>query len=172
MSNNNRLSLYAINAELEAVMLEITELELNEEPIPAALAEECESLLLQLDDKREAYCKVIRNSEARTKALEDEARRFQMRARVEKGLATRLKATLLEDMEDSGETTAPAGVFSIGVARSQPAVVLAEDFEPPDAFARVSVTPDKPAIRRALQAGEVVEGAELEERQHLRIRLK
>ena len=173
MSNTERptLSLYDINAELEAVMLQITELELEGEPVPAELAEQCETLLRQLDDKRHAYCAVIRNAEARHRALTEEANRFKERARTEKALVARIKDYLSQDLSASGEVTAVAGPFRLGIARSQPAVVLDEDFQPPDAYARVTVEPDKPAIRKALQAGEVIEGAELEERQHLRIRI-
>lgn len=55
--------------------------------------------------------------------------------------------------------TTPAGTVSVSAGRVS--LVLADDFTPPQGYARTRIEPDKTAIKAALEAGEVMPGASL-----------
>jgi hypothetical protein len=53
----------------------------------------------------------------------------------------------------------PAGTVSVSPGRVS--LALADDFTPPQGYARTKIEPDKAAIKAALEAGEVMQGASL-----------
>jgi len=53
----------------------------------------------------------------------------------------------------------PAGTVSVSPGRVS--LALADDFTPPQGYARTRIEPDKAAIKAALEAGETMPGAEL-----------
>jgi hypothetical protein len=53
----------------------------------------------------------------------------------------------------------PAGTVSVSPGRVS--LALADDFVPPQGYARTRIEPDKAAIKAALEAGETMPGAEL-----------
>lgn len=51
--------------------------------------------------------------------------------------------------------------FSVSVSPGRPGVIVTDEAALPDRFVRVTRSPDKAAIKAALEQGEVIEGAEL-----------
>ena len=104
-------------------------------------------------ERREAMA----NGEAMDKLAEDYARlsdRWTARAESRRKLmGLVLDATGLRKMQT------PAGTVSMSPGRVS--LALADDFTPPQGYARTRIEPDKTAIKAALEAGETMPGASL-----------
>ena len=143
--------------------------------------EEVETLMDELDslygarsEKHEGYVHVIKNAEAAADACYQEASKFYARNKALKGLATRLKDTLMADLQQHGETRTDAGNFKIARQKnSQPSVILniAAEALPTD-YQRRTIEADKTALKDALENGTEIKGVSLETGEHLRIRVK
>ena len=80
--------------------------------------------------------------------------RWNMRAEARRKLmGLVLDATGLRKM------STPAGTVSVSPGRVS--LALADDFTPPQGYARTEIEPDKAAIKAALEAGETMPGASL-----------
>ena len=99
----------------------------------------------------------LANGEAMDKLADDYAAlsdRWAARAEARRKLmGLVLDATGLRKMQT------PAGTVSVSAGRVS--LVLADDFTPPQGYARTRIEPDKTAIKAALEAGEVMPGASL-----------
>ena len=104
-------------------------------------------------ERREAMA----NGEAMDKLAEEYAKlsdRWTMRAESRRKLmGLVLDATGLRKM------STPAGAVSVSPGRVS--LALADDFTPPQGYARTKIEPDKAAIKAALEAGETMPGASL-----------
>ena len=102
----------------------------------------------------------IAHLDAEAKAIK--ARKDRLKARIERnsGNALRLVET------DGGKVQLPGGRLAHILERKTVSVQMAEDFELaelPEDLMRVSIAPDKTAIKKALQAGAAVPGCSLVE---------
>lgn len=99
----------------------------------------------------------IANGEAMDKLANDYAAlsdRWTARAEARRKLmGLVLDATGLRKMQT------PAGTVSVSPGRVS--LALADDFTPPQGYARTKIEPDKAAIKAALEAGETMPGASL-----------
>jgi hypothetical protein len=125
------------------------------------------------DEKLDAYGALIREFQARSNARKDEADRLAGLARVDENAAKRLKARLQWFLDEHGLRRVETARFRFVVAqnggKAPVHVALAPDLLPAP-YRRVHYTADLDAIRAALEAGESLEFARLEERgKHLRI---
>ena len=138
------------------------------------LFDELDSLYERRSEKHEGYVHVIKNAEAAAEACYKEANAFYARNKALKGLASRLKETLMADLHQHGETRTTAGKFKIARQKnSQPSVILNIAAEAlPTEFQRLTIEADKTALKDALEKGEAVNGVELRTGEHIRIRIK
>lgn len=154
---------------VEAIIRDIIDAQIvgDEDKIQAliqALMEKLDTLYSERSEKHEGYIHVIRNAQAEVEAL-------RTRTRAMTNLAEQLKGRLLDDMIQHGETQANAGKFRLRRQNGPPRVVVHIDaVELPEEYQYI--TADKNALRRALRAGETIEGVELEPTEHIRIRVK
>lgn len=138
-----------------------------------ALIQELNNLYKARTEKHEAYVHVIKNAEATAHACKAEADAFIVRARALDNLSKRLKSILLADLHQHSEKTAPAGKFKIARQAGQPRVVVhVEVSQLPDDYQRITIEADKTALKDALKAGDVIDGVELEDTEHIRIRVR
>jgi hypothetical protein len=104
-------------------------------------------------ERREAMA----NGEAMDKLAEDYARlsdRWTARAEARRKLMG-----LVMDAVGLRKMATPAGTVSMSPGRVS--LALADDFTAPQGYARTKIEPDKAAIKAALEAGEVMQGASL-----------
>lgn len=104
-------------------------------------------------ERREA----LANGEAMDKLANDYAAlsdRWTMRAEARRRLMG-----LVLDAVGLRKMSTPAGTVSVSPGRVS--LALADDFTPPQGYARTKIEPDKAAIKAALEAGEVMQGASL-----------
>ena len=111
------LTLYEIGESLEDV---IADLSLCDDAESEALLAELDALLDARDDKIKAYVHIIRNAEAGAKMLRTEAQVFSKRAQAQENLASRLKNRLMQDLQNTGESSLRAGPFNIRRQQSPP----------------------------------------------------
>lgn len=168
------LTLFQLTDTITNIVDDIVDAEL------AGDTDEVDALFSELDthydarsEKHEGYIHVIKNAENAAEACKTEAETFAKRATALKNLSGRLKETLRADLEKHGETHTTAGRFKIARQNGQARVVILVDpSDLPSEFQRVTVEPDKSALKDALKTGDVVEGVELEPTEHVRIRVK
>ena len=104
-------------------------------------------------ERREA----VANAEAMTK-LATEYERLSERWMARADHKKRLMGIIL-DITGAKKIPTPAGTVSLSPGRVS--LSLADDFTPPQGYARTKIEPDKAAIKAALEAGEVMIGASL-----------
>ena len=136
-----------------------------------SLIDELDSLYGARSEKHEGYIHVIKNAETAAEACYKEATAFYARNKALKGLATRLKDTLMADLQQHGETRTTAGNFKIARQKnSQPSVILNIAAEAlPTEFQRITIEADKTALKDAIQDGTEIDGVSLETGEHIRI---
>ena len=166
------MTLYEINAAIEAAierMLESVDPETGEvnEQDARALDELQEAKKEKLDNIG-AY---IKNLTAEVAALKEEADKLKARAKSKENHIDRLKQYVADSMQAEGvtkvETTRVAFSFRPSVAVN----ITNEEAIPKQYLTeKITYSPNKTAIKKALDAGEVIEGAVLEHRQNLQIK--
>lgn len=116
---------------------------------------------IDVQGKLEDYCKVIRQFEADAEMFKTEKDKLAAKQKRAEAAVERLEAAMLAYMGATKQDKATCGVFDIKVKQSKAANIVNEAAVP-DAY-KVEQAPkiDKAAIRKALMAGEIVEGAEL-----------
>lgn len=138
--------------------------EIDEQTVEDTLA------AMGVGEKLEDYCKVIRQFEADTGALKNEIDRLSEKKKKAENAILRLKKAIQNYMTATGKDKVQCGVFDIKVSKSKAAIITNEDVIP--AIYRVAQPDkiDKSEIRKALLAGEVIEGAELTINQNVSIK--
>ena len=132
-----------------------------------------DELGLELTDKAEAYCAVMRELAAEREKLEELSRAYKVMAAARDEAITGLKFRLDQALTAAGVEklkTPSSSIYyqtssSVHVEREQEFLGSA-----PDRFVNVKQSVNRTAIKEALEAGEVVEGAELRTARHLRFR--
>jgi len=129
---------------------------------------------LELAEKVDAYCGLIREYQARSKARWEECERLEALAKRDARNADALQGALLEHFKSTETKKLETQRFSLTLCKNggkQPVFVDVEPENLPEDLRRVKVYADTDAIRTKLLAGETIEGCLLQERgSHLRIR--
>lgn len=129
---------------------------------------------LELEAKVDAYCALIREYQARSKARWEECERLEVLAKRDLRNAESLQKALHEHFKVTDTKKMETPRFAITVCKNggkQPVQIDVEATALPPEFQRTKITADTDAIRDRLQAGEQIDGCVLLERgTHLRIR--
>lgn len=136
------------------------------------VTDKCDALELELNDKVEAYCVVIRQMEAEAQALEDLAHEYKVKSATRLKSAESLRARLGMALTAAGcervNTATARAYFAtsqlIEVADPERFAATAED-----RFVRHALTINRSELKRALDAGESIPGATVSTKRHLRI---
>jgi hypothetical protein len=133
------------------------------------LFEELEQIQSSLDDKMEAYGVIIKSLRAETEALKNEKdileRRIKKNNNIEESLIFRLSDTMQQFGKDKFQTTKVQLSF-----RKSKSVQILDEKLLPENFIKITKTPIKLEIKKALLDGLIVEGAELIENYNLQIK--
>lgn len=118
----------------------------------------------------ESLCKIRARKESDIVALKAEAARMKEKADREEKALVRLEQYMLSMLARSGEKKLTAGTFTVGTRMSN-SVWVSPDFNNPEYMRTTTTTaPDKMAIKEALKAGAVIDGAMLLEKENLSIK--
>lgn len=125
-----------------------------------------DELVMEKDEKVENIALWIKNLTAEAKAIKEEAEKLRKRAQAAGNKADRLKEYL--QMCLAGEKFKTARV-AISYRKSK-AVNVTDITEIPEEYTSFEIKADKAEIKKALEMGVVIPGAELEERESMTIR--
>ena len=130
-----------------------------------------EALEGDIETKADGYAKVIEQLDSEKAAIDYEIKRLNAQKQVRQNSIDRMKAALKTSMEITGKTKFKTDLFSFGIRKSPPAVVIDSDAIVPEQFL-VPQDPkvDKTALKEALKAGEEFEGIHLEQGTSLSIK--
>lgn len=155
------MNIYELTAEYTSLEEWFDDEELDEE----TLLDTLEGIEGEFNDKIENYCKVIKNFEANAKAIKDEAKRLQARAKTFENKIGWMKKRMLDAMEATGKTEAGGQVLKAKIAKNGGKLPLELDEENvPVTFKKIEYKIDNEAIRKALDDGEELDFAHYGER--------
>lgn len=160
--------------ELTDDFLRIQEMMEDPELDPQTLADTFEAVDGELELKAESYAKVMKNLEGDIVAIKAEIDRLTSKKKAIENNIKNMKATLQGVMEATGKTKFKTDLFSFGIQKNAPSVVIdVEDVRdiPEDYLKFKEPEVDKTAIKAAINDGVDLSGiAHLEQSQSLRIR--
>ena len=160
--------------ELTQDYLRLLEMAEDPELDPEVIADTFEAIDGELEIKAENYAKVMKNLEGDIAALKAEEERLSKKRKAIENNIKRMKLALQEAMEITGKTKFKTELFSFGIQKNAPSVVIdaADIRDIPEEYLKFKEPEiDKTAIKNAINAGVDFEGlAHLEVSQSLRIR--
>lgn len=121
----------------------------------------------QLLAKANSWAWVIHEAVARGKARAEQAKRLQELARRDTAQAERMKATLVAALQRAfpGETSYQLADHRLASRGSESVEISCDAADLPEIYRRQPAPePDKTAIKAALKAGQLIEGAQLVQR--------
>lgn len=163
--------LYEIQAEHQAILDEFDALMQAEEPTPEQLNEMNARLEInahEFEAKAEAYAAVIVQKRSQADFLKAEAKKLLSRAAAEENAADRLQDRIEWAMNAQGLEKVELPHFKLRFHNSK-SVKITDLKLLPDAYVKTKTetAPDKQAIKKAIEAGESIPGAELEAKRSL-----
>jgi hypothetical protein len=161
------MQLYKITEELlEAANPEGDELTEEE------LHQRLNALAMDFTEKSENIIKAVRNLEAFATGCGSEAERLTRQKRATENRAKWLKNYLRTNMAELGLKRLEAGTFKVAIRKNPPRVVVDDLDQIPTNFTEVitETRVDKSALKSALQEGQQIPGAHIEQGESLRIR--
>lgn len=123
-----------------------------------------------LEDKLESIAKVIKNLDAMADAYEDEERRLRTKKQAAKKRVDGLKKYVKDNLEAIGKDKVEAGIFKWSLQYSPPKLVITDESLIPNEFFVIERKPIKSEIKKAIEAEQTIDGAEIVREKHLRLR--
>ena len=160
------MKLYEIS---DAIRAALDHIELDEETGEILQADALHAVEAEANDKIEATALYLRELDAEAKAAKDEADRMIARVKSMQKRSDYLKAMLLDALHATGKVKTARVTVSI---RTSKAIEVADGVTLPDAFVtvRTTTTPNKTALKEAIEAGADLEGVRLVERESVQIK--
>lgn len=160
--------------ELTDDFLRIQEMMEDPELDPQTLADTFEAVDGELELKAESYAKVMKNLEGDLAGIKAEIDRLTSKKKAIENNIKNMKATLQSVMEATGKTKFKTELFSFGIQKNAPSVVIDEQYieNIPEEYLKFREPEiNKTAIKDAINNGVDLSGiAHLEQSQSLRIR--
>ena len=130
-----------------------------------------EALRGELEFKAGGYVHVIKQLEMESNECDKVIESFRQKKNTRANNIKRMKDALINAMDAAGVDSIPAGEYTLKIAKNGGLQPLKIDGEVPDNFKKVIYEDDKDLIRKALNDGEELSFAHLEERgRHLNIK--
>lgn len=158
--------LYEITQKYDIIKRYIAESEVEADDFKLAL-DEIEG---EFADKAESIVKLMANIKGDVEIFKKEEARIYDRRKAMENHHERLKEYLFINMQQSGLAALKAGTFSISVQKNAPSVNLVDEDLVPKEYFKQRLEIDKKSILDDLKAGKRVEGAEIIQKESLRIR--
>lgn len=135
-----------------------------------AVAAAMDAVDAALEEKLESTAKVIRNLEAEADGLEAEEKRLKARKMAVRNRIADIKGYVQQNLEAMGKDNVTSGIFKWSIQANAPSVNILDEDLIPDAYWKIERKPMKTEIKKAIEAGELTEGAELVRTKSLRLR--
>jgi hypothetical protein len=160
------ISLY----ELTAQQRELLEMDIEDEHDGQAMADLLNELAEDVETKATRVAYVIRQLEAEADTIRAEEERLRARRKVREHKVERMKQYLLDGMVAAGIRKAGDVNFTVSVRLGPPSLVVHNERAMPERY-WIQPPPvlDKKALKQDLKDGRPIAGAELVQREHVRI---
>ena len=136
-----------------------------------AIADTLESLSGDVEHKALNIAAYYKNLQAEIADMKEYETDMRLRRRRLEHHADKLKTYLKENIERCGITKIKGQEFSISIRKNPPSVIIDDErVLPNDYISRIEIHPDKTKIKAAIQSGETIEGAHIENSTSLIIR--
>lgn len=146
-------------------------LEMAEDADEQALRDTLEGIEGAIEDKADGYAKVLRELDKDSAGLDAEIQRLQAKKTAIANAAKRIRNNLQDAMIATGKTKFKTSLFSFGIQKNPPSVVIDDDQEVPiDYLIVADPKPDKKRMLAELKAGKELPFARLKQTESLRIR--
>ena len=129
-----------------------------------------EALQGDIEVKSDGYAKVIRQLEADQKAIEAEVERLETRKNTIKNRIKTMKESLQNAFTALDIQKMKTDLFTFYIQKNAPSVIIDDPEGVPDEFFKVKKELSKTSIKEAIEAGEDIRFAHLEQSESIRIR--
>ena len=155
----------------ESYLKALDDIQIDEETGEILNAKEIVKLTDDLNQKTDSVGRYIKNLDAFTTALKDEEAKLAQRRKTAEKKLDYLKTLLTSCMDASGRDKYESAAVKISFRKSTQ-VNIFDEKALPEAFVTEVITTkaDKTAIKKAIQSGVVVNGAELIENRNIQIK--
>ena len=142
------MTLYELSQAQQSLVLALE----TEEIETSYLEEIAETLVEATEQKLDGYAGLIQQWDEQDKFLQDEIQRLQSRRKSLQNQTQKLKAGLAHYFEQTGQSGFKTRrfTFSYGAQGQRPVEILCDVSELPECFCKVTVEPDKTALRKLL----------------------
>lgn len=165
------ITLYQLTGEWLALANQLSEMDFDAQTIADTL--EGSEQQMALEEKVQGYEMVARNIEAPIAAIDAEIERLQALKATYLNRSKSLRMRVLKTMQDLGVQKITCPLFEVSRRKNPGRVVLFEEALVPAKFWKAPVVEpaiDKKAVKEALDAGEDVQGARLEQSERLQVK--
>lgn len=125
---------------------------------------------LDIDQKVENICYMIRNLQGISEMFKAEKERLAARHQAAENGVKRLKESLLNYLQVTNQSKVKSGIFSVGIGSTEKVVVTDERKIPKEFLIEQQPKIDLAGLKKAIEEGEKFEGVTIESNQHVRIR--
>lgn len=161
-------SLFGITEELLQIFENI---EIDEETGELLNLEQLGQIQGEFDDKASNIALYIQELQAQAEAIKNKRDSLYDRQKSTTNKAERLKAYLSDMMNRAGKTKVETDDVRISFRKSESVDILDESLIPEEYInAKLTVTPDKVSIKKAIKNGQDIAGVMLVENQNLQIK--
>lgn len=122
------------------------------------------------EEKVENICKVIRNLDAKAKALKEEKERIASKQTTAENGVKRLKESLLIHLQALNKKKVDAGLFTVSLSSTTSVAITQPDWVHSDYLIPQDPKIDRKKIAEDLKNGKEVAGAELQKTEYVRIK--
>lgn len=154
--------------EMTAQASELYELLQNEEIDEQVFLDTLEAI--GTEEKIEGYCQVIKELQGDLDKYKTEADRITARMKTVKNGIDRMKDSLLTFLRASGQDKVKGGTFTVSIGTSKQTNIIDESLIPTEFKTPQPDKIDKTAIKKAIESGQAVLGAEIIINESVRIR--
>lgn len=152
-------SIYELNKDYQELSAMLETAETAEEI--QAINDTLEMLDVSIEEKIENTAKFIKNIESDVQGIKAEIDRLNTLKKTKENAIERLKGNVEFSMKEKGIESLTVGTFKCGYRKSESVEIDNLDVIPAD-YTKVEIKADKTAIKKALKAGETVEGARIQ----------
>ena len=160
-------SIYELNKDYTELSLMLETAETEEEV--QAINDTLEMINCSIEEKIENTAKFIKNTESDIVGIKAEIDRLTAMKKTKENAVERLKNNVEFAMKEKGIDSMTVGTFKCGYRKSESVEITNLDVIPAD-YTKVEIKADKTAIKKAIKAGEIVEGAEIKVNQNFYIK--
>lgn len=136
---------------------------------PQAFKDTLEGLEYEVELKADGYAKIIRQVEGNIATVDAEIKRLQGFKKLLEGNVDTMKGNLENTMKVTGKTKFKTDLFSFRIQKNPVSVKIDNEDDVPPEYLKITTSVNKTAIKEAIESGEDIPYAHLEQSESLRI---